>query len=247
MRFTRTNEQYLRRQMCEIGRRIWLRGLCAGCDGNHSVRMGANRVLCTPTGMSKGFLKPHNLCVVDMEGRQLAGHRKPTTEILMHLAIFKARPDVRAVVHSHPPPATAIAISGASLPTGIYPEVETFLGAVPTVRYVLPGDHRLARAILPCLRDTNTLILQNHGTVTFDVDLEQAYLKLEVVDAYARMVLMLQQLGSVRRLTQREMAEILQFKVRAGLPDTRLRERKDHRPGPKPQLRPGKSPLGTPP
>src|SRR6478672_13112785 len=113
----RISEFKLKEQMCDIGRRIWQKGFCAGNEGNHSYRIGADRVLCTPTGISKGNLKPDDICTVDMEGKQVAGKRKRTSEILMHLAIYKARPDVKAVVHSHPPHATAFAVASVDLPT----------------------------------------------------------------------------------------------------------------------------------
>ena len=118
----------------------------------------------------------------------------------MHLAIYKARPDVKAVVHSHPPHATAFAIASVELPTCIHPEAEVFLGAVKTAKYVTPGDTRLGESILPYVKDSNTILLQNHGTVTFDKDLENAYYKLEIVDAYARILLLAKQIGSIRPL-----------------------------------------------
>src|SRR5215218_669104 len=127
--YHRVSEFKLKEQMCDIGRRIWLKGFCAGNEGNHSYRIGTDRVLCTPTGISKGNLKPDDICTVDIEGKQVAGKRKRTSEILMHLAIYKARPDVKAVVHSHPPHATAFAIAGVELPTCIHPEAEVFVGA----------------------------------------------------------------------------------------------------------------------
>src|SRR5215204_3684253 len=111
----RISEWKLKEQMCDIGRRIWQKGFCAGNEGNHSYRLSADRVLCTPTGISKGNLKPDDLCVVDMEGKQVSGKRKRTSEILMHLAIYKARPDVKCVIHSHPPHATAFAVAGVEL------------------------------------------------------------------------------------------------------------------------------------
>jgi L-fuculose-phosphate aldolase len=212
----------LKEQMCEIGRRIWLKGFCAGNEGNHSYRIGPDRVLCTPTGISKGFLKPDDICTVDMEGKQVAGKRKRTSEILMHLAIYKARADVKAVVHSHPPHATAFAIAGVELPTCIHPEAEVFLGAVKTAKYVTPGDTRLGESLLPYVKDTNTILLQNHGTVTYDVDLENAYYKLEIVDAYSRILLLAKSIGSIRPLDSQEMKELLDLKVRFGLREPRL-------------------------
>ena len=221
---TRIPEFKLKEQMCDIGRRIWQKGFCAGNEGNHSYRIGADRVLCTPTGISKGNLKPDDICTVDMEGKQVAGKRKRTSEILMHLAIYKARPDVKAVVHSHPPHATAFAIAGVELPTCIHPEAEVFLGAVKTAKYVTPGDTRLGESLLPYVKDSNTILLQNHGTVTFDVDLEGAYYKLEIVDAYARILLLAKQIGSIRPLDAGEMKELLDLKVRFGLDEPRLKD-----------------------
>src|ERR671913_480922 len=220
----RIPEFKLKEQMCDIGRRIWLKGFCAGNEGNHSYRIGADRVLCTPTGISKGNLKPDDLCVVDGEGKQISGKRKRTSEILMHLAVYKARPDVTCVIHSHPPHATAFAVAGVELPTCIHPEAEVFLGAVKTAKYVTPGDTRLGESLLPYVKDSNTILLQNHGTVTFDVDLEGAYYKLEIVDAYSRILLLAKQVGSIRPLDSGEMKELLDLKVRFGLDEPRLKD-----------------------
>src|SRR3954449_635153 len=217
----RVSEWKLKEQMCDIGRRIWLKGFCAGNEGNHSYRIGENRILCTPTGISKGNLKPDDICTVDMEGKQVAGTRKRTSEILMHLAIYKARPDVRAVIHSHPPHATAFAVAGVELPTCIHPEAEVFLGAVKTAKYVTPGDNRLGESLLPYIKDANTIVLQNHGVVCFDTDLEQCYYKLEIVDAYARILILAKQVGSIRPPDGGEMKELLDLKARLGMPDPR--------------------------
>lgn len=218
------SEFKLKEEMCEIGRRIWLKGFCAGNEGNHSVRIGPDRVLCTPTGITKGFLKPEDICTTDMEGKQVAGKRKRTSELLMHLAIYKNRPDVKAVVHSHPPHATAFAIAGVELPTCIHPEAEVFLGVVKTAKYVTPGDTRLGESLLPYLKDSNTILLQNHGTVTFSTSLEEAYYKLEIVDAYSRILMLAKSLGSVRPLDANEMKELLELKVKFGLDEPRLKD-----------------------
>jgi L-fuculose-phosphate aldolase len=218
----RISEWKLKEQMCDIGRRIWLKGFCAGNEGNHSYRLGENRVLCTPTGISKGNLRPDDLCVVDIEGKQVAGSRKRTSEILLHLSIYKARPDVRAVIHSHPPHATAFAVAGLDLPTCIHPEAEVFLGTVKTAKYVTPGDTRLGESILPYVKDSNTILLQSHGVVCFHPDLEQAYYQLEIVDAYARILMLAKSLGSVRPLEAGEMKELLELKARFGLKDARV-------------------------
>jgi L-fuculose-phosphate aldolase len=218
----RISEWKLKDLMCDIGRRIWLKGFCAGNEGNHSYRLSEDRILCTPTGISKGQLKPDDLCVVDMEGKQVSGKRARTSEILMHLFIYKNRPDVRAVIHSHPPHATAFAVSGLELPTCIHPEAEVFLGRVPMAKYVTPGDTRLGETLAPFVKDANTVLLGNHGAVCFDKDLESAYYKLEIVDAYARILLLAKQLGYVQTLSPIEMNELLALKSKFGMTDARV-------------------------
>ena len=218
----RVSEWKIKEQMCDIGRRIWQKGFCAGNEGNHSYRLSENRILCTPTGISKSALRPDDICTVDLEGKQISGTRKRTSEINLHLAIYKARPDVRAVIHSHPPHATAFAVASVDLPTCIHPEAEVFLGAVKTAKYVTPGDQRLGESILPYVKDSNTILLQSHGVVCFHPDLEQAYYQLEIVDAYARILLLAKQVGSIRPLDSGEMKELLELKAKFGLKDARV-------------------------
>lgn len=220
------SEYKLREQMCEIGKRIWQKSFCAGNEGNHSFRMGNNKFLCTPTGVSKGFLKPDDLCVVDGAGKQLSGKMKRTSEFLMHAQIYAARPDVNAVIHSHPPHATAFAVAGVELPTCIHPEAEVFLGPVRTAKYVTPGDNRLGESLLPYIKDSNTIVLENHGVVCFHASLEQCYYQLEIVDAYSRILLLAKQLGSVKALSGQEMGELINLKAKFGLPDPRMGEAK---------------------
>jgi L-fuculose-phosphate aldolase len=220
-RASRATEADLRREMCDVGRRIWVKGFCAGNEGNHSCRLGPDRFLCTPTGRSKGALRPGDLCVVDGRGDQIAGTFGRTSEIRLHLAIYRARADVNAVIHSHPPHATAFAVAGIELPTGVHPEAEVFLGKVPTAKYVTPGDDRLGDSILPFLVSSNTVLLQSHGVVCFDATLEQTYYKLEIVDAYARILLLAAQVGSIRRLSAAEMRELLELKKQFGMTDDR--------------------------
>src|SRR6476620_7363203 len=216
-RYSPVSEFKLKEQMCDIGRRIWLKGFCAGNEGNHSHRIGLERFRCTPTGISKGTLKPDDLCVVDGQGKQISGKRKRTSEMLMHLAIYNARPDVTCVIHSHPPHATAFAVAGVELPTCIHPEAEVFLGAVKTAKYVTPGDTRLGESIAPFVKESNTILLGNHGVVCYGPDLEDAYYKLEIVDAYSRILLLTKQLGSVRPLDPDDMQELLALKSRFGM------------------------------
>src|SRR6266550_2616171 len=217
----RVSEWKIKEQMCDIGRRIWVKGFCAGNEGNHSYRIGENRILCTPTGISKSALKPDDICTVDLEGKQISGTRKRTSEINLHLAIYKERPDVKAVIHSHPPHATAFAIADIELPTCSHPEAEVFLGPVKTAKYVTPGDTRLGESIKPYIKESNTILLGNHGVVCYGPDLEDAYYKLEIVDAYARILLLTKQLGSVKPLDANDMKELLDLKSRFGMSDPR--------------------------
>src|SRR5213592_349431 len=211
-RIAPASEFKLKEQMCNIGRRIWIKGFCAGNEGNHSYRLGEDRILCTPSLISKGNLKPDDMCIVDMTGKQISGKRKRTSEILLHLAIYRERPDVKAVIHSHPPHATAFAVADVELPTCIHPEAEVFLGPVKTAKYVTPGDTRLGDSIRPFVKDSNTILLGNHGVVCFDTDLEQCYYKLEIVDAYARILILAKQVGSIRPLDGDEMKQLLDIK-----------------------------------
>src|ERR687891_2231942 len=131
--------QQLKQAICDIGDRIYKRGFAAANDGNISVRLNDAEVLCTPTMCCKGFLTPDDICVVDMDGNQLAGRKKRSSEALLHLEIMKARPDVQSVVHCHPPHATAFAITREPIPQCVLPEVEVFLGDVPITKYETPG------------------------------------------------------------------------------------------------------------
>ncbi len=219
------NQFQVRQEMCDVGHRIWMRAYCAGNEGNHSVRISADRVLCTPTGVSKGFLTPDQITVVDMDGNQVdkQNKMKRTSEVLLHLQIYKAREDVKAVVHSHPPHATAFAMANIPIPEGIHPEAEVFLGKVPMAKYTTPSYKELGESVVALItKDTNTVMLGNHGSVCFDTTLMSAYYKLEILDAYCRILLLTRQLGKINQLTQEEMVELLKVKEKFGLPDQRL-------------------------
>jgi L-fuculose-phosphate aldolase len=194
----------IKEQMCEVGRRIWQRGFCAGNEGNHSVRLGDDRFLCTPSGMSKGFLEPDDLLVVDQNGKGVffsSRSRVPTSEIKVHLAIYEKRADITAVIHSHPPHATAFAIAGEPIPAGIHPEAELFLGEVPTARYATPSTQEAADGVASVVQPgTRAVIMASHGVVTFSDSLLDAYDKLEILDAYCRLLLLARPLGGGKPL-----------------------------------------------
>src|SRR5437868_326376 len=216
------NEYKLKEQICEIGRRVYAKGFAAANDGNISIRLNDREILCSPTMMSKGFMKCEDLCKVDYEGKQLAGTRKRSSEILLHLAVYKNRPDVNAVVHCHPPHATAFAVAGVPVPMCILPEVEVFLGEVPTALYETPGTQKFAETIVPHLKCSNTIILANHGTVTFGPDLEKAYWNSEIIDAYCRILILSRQLGNVNYFSQGQTKELLDLKKKLGYDDVRF-------------------------
>jgi L-fuculose-phosphate aldolase len=217
-----TNEWELRELMCEIGRRIYHRGFAAANDGNISYKLAKDRVLCTPTRVSKGFMKPDDLCVVDLDGRQLSGKRKRSSEILLHLTIMKARDDVRSVVHCHPPHATAFAVAHEPVPKCILPEFEIFLGEVAIAPYETPGGQKFADTVLPYVKDTETILLANHGTVTYGTDLEDAYFKTEIIDAYCRILILAKRLGRVNYYDDQKAAELIRLKPGMNIPDPRL-------------------------
>ena len=218
------NAHKIKQEICEIGRRIYAKGFAAANDGNITYRLGENEVLCTPTMVNKGFLKPEDICLVDLEGNQLAGHRKRTSEVLLHLTIMKERPDIKSVVHCHPPHATAFAIAREPIPQCVLPEVEVFLGEVPLTKYETPGGQKFADTVLPFAKKCNVMILTNHGTVSFGETVERAYWWTEILDAYCRMLMLARSLGKVNYFNEPEARELLDLKARWGWKDPRLEE-----------------------
>jgi L-fuculose-phosphate aldolase len=215
------NLHKLKEEICDIGRRIYNKGFAAGNDGNISFRLSENEVLCTPTMISKGFMKPEDLCVVDMEGNQLSGKRKRSSEIRLHLTIMKARPDIKSVVHCHPPHATAFAVAREPIPQCVLPEVEVFLGDVPITQYATPGDQKFADTVLPFVQKSNVIILANHGTVSFGESVEKAYWWTEILDAYCRILMLSKDLGRVTYFKKDEAQALLDLKTQWGYTDPR--------------------------
>ncbi len=217
------NEWEIKRLICEVGRRMYQQGFVAANDGNISYRLGGGRYLCTPTGVSKGFLSPEDIAVVDDQGKQIGGTKPRTSEILLHLEIFHELPEINAVCHAHPPHATAFAVAGIDVPSCILPEVEIWIGKVPLAQYDTPGGKDFAETILPHLRNkANTILLANHGAVACDKDLEHAYFHLETLDMYCKILLLSKQIGQVRQISGPKVRELLDIKQRLGVPDPRV-------------------------
>lgn len=208
-----TDEQIeqTRQFMCEIGWRMWTRCLCAGTDGNISVRIGDGRFLCTPSNRSKGFVTPTMIVEIDSSGRAVAGG-KPSSEIRMHLAIYEERPDVNAIIHSHPPNATAFAIAHRLPPTWVYAEADVLLHPIALVPYVTPGDDRLANAVRPHARKSDVLLLANHGVVCIDTDLDQAYAKTEMIESFVQILLAAEKAGGAKQMVSSDQAELLNLR-----------------------------------
>jgi len=221
----RQHEAALREEIARVCRLMWEKGFVAATDGNVSVRLGKDRVLVTPSGMSKGFLSPSDVVVTDMDGNPVRSFshgnnkRKPTSEIVLHLEVYRRRPDVHAVVHAHPPLAVAFTIAGISLAQCILPEVVINLGAIPTTAYATPSTAEGGDVIRELIADHDALILDRHGSVTVGTTLFDAYMKLEKVEHLARVTLAARQLGRVGLLPQEEVHKLVQMRrEKLGLP-----------------------------
>ena len=203
------NERQFREQIVRYGRMLHERGFVAATDGNLSVRLGENRILSTPTCMSKGGMQPSDLVIVDMQGRVLSGKRKVSSEIGMHLLIYRLRPDVRGIVHAHPPTATGFAAAGVALNQPLVCEVVIGLGSIPLAKYGTPGTAELTDALEPLVPGFDAILMSNHGVVTYGADLEQAYMKMETVEHFARIALVTHQLGHQEPLGPSELEKLV--------------------------------------
>jgi L-fuculose-phosphate aldolase len=206
-----------------VGHKLWQRSYVDGNGGNISYRIGPNEVICTPTLCSKGDLTPDDLCMVDLEGNQLAGKRPRTSEILLHLEIYKAVPEAKSAVHCHPPHATAYAITGRVPPSRVIPEYEVFVGKVAVSPYETPGTAKFAATVLPYVKDHNTVLLGNHGIVCWADTVTHAEWYAEVADTYCWTLMLAQQLGApLSHIPEDKANDLLAMKKRMGLPDVRF-------------------------
>jgi len=203
-----TSEQQLRQDLVEFGRMLHTQGFVAATDGNLSVRMDSDRVMITPTCVSKGMMHPEEMVIVDLDGEKLSGARRPSSEINMHLTIYRMRPDVGAVVHAHPCTATAFASAGIALDEPLCSEVVITLGAVPLAPYATTGTQELSDSLQPFIKDHNAILMANHGVVTYGADLRQAYFRMEAVEHYAKIVLAARQLGCNRTLNDEQLEKL---------------------------------------
>ncbi|HKD76195.1 MAG TPA: class II aldolase/adducin family protein, partial [Ktedonobacterales bacterium] len=209
-------ERGLRQDLVRFGKMLHHQGFVAATDGNLSVRLDSERVMTTPTGFSKGMLQPEDMVIVDLQGEKLSGANKPTSEIDMHLTIYRMRPDVGAVVHAHPCTATGFASAGIALDKPLCSEIVVTLGSVPLAPYATTGTMELSESLAPFIPDHNAILMANHGVVTYGADLAQAYMRMEAVEHYAKVVLAVRQLGSAQALDPGELEKLAAIRARYG-------------------------------
>ncbi len=206
------SERISRQEIVFYGKTMHQRGYVAAMDGNLSVRLDEDRILVTPTAMSKGMMKPSDLVIVDMDGRRLAGKRNVSSEIGMHLLIYRQRPDVRGIVHAHPPTATGFAAAGMALEDPLVCEVVIGLGSIPLAKYGTPGTPELAEALEPLVAEYDAILMSNHGVVTYGPDIDSAYMKMETVEHFAQIALVTHLLGCSQPLGRRELEKLVEIR-----------------------------------
>jgi L-fuculose-phosphate aldolase len=211
---TAKTENVHRREICTAGRWIHERHFAPATDGNISVRLNASSVLTTPTCLSKGMMTPEDLVITDMQGRSLSGGRAPSTELAMHLLIYRVRPDVCAICHAHPPIATGYAAAGLPLDKPILSEAVFSLGCVPLAPYGTPGTTEVCDSIEPLLRNYDAILLANHGVVTYGPDLLTAFFRMETVEHVALVALVTQLLGKQTVLSAGDVDKLLAARAR---------------------------------
>jgi L-fuculose-phosphate aldolase len=221
--FSTPEAEAIKIEICAVGKKLWNRQYVDGNGGNISYRIGPNEVLCTPTLVSKYDLTPDDICLVDLEGKQVAGKRPRTSEILLHLEIYKAVPEAKSCVHCHPPHATAYAITGRVPPSRVIPEFEVFVGKVAVSPYETPGTKAFAETVIPYVKQHNTVLLANHGIICWADTVTHAEWYAEVVDTYCWTLMLASQLGvPISQISEKHTADLLDIKKTIGLPDARF-------------------------
>jgi len=202
-------ERKHREEIVRYGRMLHQRGFVAAMDGNLSVRLQGDRILVTPTCVSKGDMRPADMVIVDLDGNRVSGRRHVTSEIGMHLLIYRTREDVQAICHAHPPTATGFAAAGIALTEPLVCEVVMGLGCIPLARYGTPGTSELAQTLEPYVPNYDAILMSNHGVVTYGDTLEHAYMKMETVEHFAQIALVTHLLGRQQPLKEVEIEKLL--------------------------------------
>jgi L-fuculose-phosphate aldolase len=207
----------LENDIIEVGKRAYARGYIAANDGNISARLDRNQILITPTGISKGFMRASDLIIVDMNGKVLVGRREPSSEVFMHLQIYKERSDVNSVCHVHPPYATGFAVAGIPLDQPVLSEVVITLGKIPLIQYETPGTEDFYKPLLPFLHEYDAFLLANHGALTVGTDIFSAYFKMETLEHCAQIMFIARQLGSVTPLLPDQVQKLVALRANFGI------------------------------
>jgi len=207
----------LKNDIIQAGKRMYDRGYVASNDGNISARIDSERVLITPTGISKGFMKPEDLVIVDYKGKVLQGAKKPSSEVFMHLQVYMERPDINSVCHSHPPYATGFAVAGIPLDKCVLPEVIIALGSIPLIEYGTPGTEEFYKPVLKLLKDYDAFLLANHGALTIGKDVLNAYHKMETLEHFAHIAFVAQQVGYINTLNKDQVRKLTDQREKYGI------------------------------
>ncbi|HSH09289.1 MAG TPA: class II aldolase/adducin family protein [Oceanipulchritudo sp.] len=214
--------EVLKERMCDIGRRMWARGYTDGNGGNLLIRVGENLFLTTQTLICKGFMSPETISLVDFDGKQLAGKFKRTSECMTHLAIYRNQPKARATCHAHPPHATAYAVANVRPPTCMIPEAEVFLGQIGLAEYQTPGSPANAEVVGQAAKEHHSILMVNHGVITWGDHIEDAYWKMENTDSYCQTIWIASQLGNgLKTITQPQARELIELRKVLGMSDKR--------------------------
>jgi L-fuculose-phosphate aldolase len=211
------SERQHREDICRFGKMLHERSYIAATDGNLSVRLDSDAILCTPTMMSKGMMEPEDLVVVNLAGRRVIGRRNVSSEIAMHLLIYKLRPDVHGIVHAHPPTATGYAAAGLPLNQALVSEIVISLGCIPLARYATPGTAELTQALEPLVPNYDAILMANHGVVTYGSDLLQAYMKMETVEHFACITMVTHLLGRQQLLSDEDVRKLVVAREKYGI------------------------------
>src|SRR5687768_10286895 len=212
-----TAEEQARADIVEVGRRLWERGYVASNDGNISVRLDETRLMTTPKNVSKGFMTPDMMVVTDLDGKKIAGERDPSSELKMHLEVYRNRADIRAVVHAHPPTATGFAVAGIPLDRAVLAEVLTTLGSIPIAAYATPSTQELPEAVRKYIKAHDGMLLANHGALTVGADLFSAYFKMETVEHFAKISLVARLLGRENLIAREEVLRLQELRGSYGI------------------------------
>ena len=207
-------ERQHRDEIVRYGRMLHDQGYVAATDGNLSVRLQDGTVLTSPTCVGKGMMDPDDLVVVDLTGRKVRGHRQPSSEIAMHLLIYRMRPDVHGVVHAHPPTATGFAAAGLALDEPLVSEIVITLGSVPLAPYATPGTPALCESLSPLVADHDAILMSNHGVVAYGEDLNEAFMKMETVEHFAKIALVAHTLGKKQTLSKANVDKLVEVRAR---------------------------------